>query len=45
MKCLNIRNMPDELHRELKILSAERSKPMAELIFDLIRKELKKSSK
>jgi len=40
-----IRNMPDDLHKALKVLAAELSKPMNALIIEAVEAKLKSARK
>jgi plasmid stability protein len=42
MKNLNLRNIPDELHRDLKIFAAGEGKSMAEIVLKFIAEGIKK---
>ena len=45
MKTIMIRNVPEELHKEFKILCVKRGVSINKLMIDLMRKEVEKDQK
>ena len=45
MKTTIVRNLPDELHKKLKVLAAQQGRPLQDLIVDLLAEAMKKAGK
>ena len=45
MKNINLRNIPDDLHRQFKLLCVEKGTAMTDEVIRLIREEVKRNKK